>query len=345
VIDYIEEAQRFAALQSPTIEHWYGLPKQTAIAVGKVGRVPLGDYARRTRTECLTLVLQASDGLPGVQAWAAQVGRTMPEASEQHQTVAVPMALAPSEPGQHRLYPKLFRAVKAVRQVWLTGPPGSGKTHAAEQIGRDLGLPFYMNGATDTEYKLLGFRDATSNVAETPFFKAYTGGGIYLGDEFDAWLPNAGLALNAALTNGTCDFAAGPFPRHKDFYMICAANTWGNGATSQFVGRNRQDGAFLDRFTARIHWDYDEQLERRLTGDDGWCDFVQTVRSAVLALGLQIIVSPRASIGGAKLIKAGFSKQETAELTVFAGLPEETIKQITNQMTSTAQGAKHETFF
>jgi len=55
---------------------------------------------------------------------------------------------------------------------------------------------------------------------------------------------------------------------HKEFICMSAANTWGNGADRQYVGRNQQDTAFVERFV-QIDMDYDEHLELELCPGKG----------------------------------------------------------------------------
>lgn len=206
--------------------------------------------------------------------------------------------------------------------VWLAGPAGSGKTTAARNVAKALGLKFYFNGAIDTEYKLLGFTDATGKIVRRAFREAWEHGGVYLFDEVDASMPGATLALNAALANGTCDFPDGNIPRHPDCVMIAAANTWGTGATNEYVGRNKLDGAFLDRFVP-MAWQYDEALEKALAGHDAWVNKVQRVRRAVGELGIRHIVSPRASYSGAAMLKHGMSEASVIEMTLRKGLTDD----------------------
>lgn len=156
--------------------------------------------------------------------------------------------IKPVEGYQHKVFPKVLKAIQAGLNVFLVGPAGSGKTTLAEQIAGALGLSFQFNGAIDSAYKLSGFIDAQGRVISTAFRRAYEGGGLYLFDEVDASLPGALLAFNAALANGYCDFPDGMVKRHRDFHCIAAANTYGLGADRQYVGRNQLDAASLDRF-------------------------------------------------------------------------------------------------
>jgi len=236
-----------------------------------------------------------------------------------------------SEGTVHPLFDKLLRAL-ASRQangvapnVWLAGPTGSGKTYAAEQAAKAMGVPFYFNGALSMPHELLGFVDAAGNYHSTPFRQAYENGGVYLFDEVDASDNACLLALNAALANGVCAFPdkAEPVKRHKDFVCIGAANTFGQGATAEFIGRAKIDAAFLSRFPVKLHWTYDAALEQAICGNPDFAKRVQAARARAEAAGVKIVIDPRHSMAGAALIAAGFSSDEAAEMTYLAGLSDD----------------------
>ena len=151
-------------------------------------------------------------------------------------------------------------------------------------------------------------------------------------DEMDASSSNALLALNAALANEFASFPlgndgeGGMIEKHPDFVVIASANTFGHGASAQYVGRNPMDMATLDRF-CNITMGYDESLERAITGNDTWVDYVQAVRHAVAHHKMRYIVSPRASVKGAKLLAAGVSPQRVAAQTIWNKGFSETDKQ------------------
>lgn len=204
--------------------------------------------------------------------------------------------------------------------IWLAGPAGSGKTTAAEQVAKALGLPFFSTGAIQTEYRLTGFVDANGAITRTPFREAFEYGGVFLWDEIDGSNPNALVAFNQALANNAFAFPDGMVERHPDFIAIAAANTFGHGATTEYVGRNRIDGATLDRFIF-VEWDYDRDLERQLAGNDAWVRMVQLYRDIAEERSMRHIISPRASIDGAALLAAGLPADEVVELTILKGLP------------------------
>lgn len=211
--------------------------------------------------------------------------------------------------------------------IWLVGAAGTGKTTAAENVARALELPFHFNGAIDTEYKLRGFIDAQGKIVSTAFMRAYREGGVYLFDEVDSSLPPALLAFNAALANNHYDFPDGIAIRHPKFICIAAANTFGLGADTLYVGRMKQDAAFLDRFV-HLEWPIDEGLERALAKNDDWVDFVQAIRRKTRDHGMQVVVSPRASMFGATLLAAGIPKDDVIRYTVRKSLSDDQWRRI-----------------
>lgn len=243
---------------------------------------------------------------------------------------------------RHFRFPELLKALKAHQNVFLCGPAGSGKTTAARQCSYKLKFKddqqqrFYFTGAISNEYKLLGYMDANGRYVSTEFRKAYENGGVFLFDEVDASFPQPLLAFNAALSGDQMDFPDGTVKKHKDFYCIATANTYGSGASRQYVGRNQLDAAFLDRFVF-IDWPYDEELEKNMTDNAEWAEFVQKVRHAIDKLGfgkmgVRHIVSPRATENGAALLEAGIDRKRVEEMAIWKGLERETVQMIKNNM-------------
>lgn len=127
------------------------------------------------------------------------------------------------------------------------------------------------------------------------------------------------------------DFPDKKVERHKDFYCIAAANTYGLGADRAYIGRNQLDAASLDRFVF-FDWNIDENLERKLADDDIWVNYVQKVRSAVQDLGIRLVISPRASIYGATLLQAGIDRREVEQNVLWKGLDRATLETIKRKL-------------
>lgn len=240
--------------------------------------------------------------------------------------------LANEKTHYHKDYPEALVMIKASVHPYLVGPSGCGKTTLARQIATELNLPFYYSGAVESAFQLRGFKDAHGNVARTPFRDAYQNGGVFLFDELDASNPNSIVSLHAALDNGVLDAPDGMVPRHKDFHYIAAANTWGHGATLEYMGRNALDGATLDRY-AFLPMDYDEDLERELVAENypdqtKWPVVVQQARAAVRDLKIRHVISPRASFDGARLLQAGIELTTVFSRTVVKGMSKHDVEKV-----------------
>ncbi|HYD01842.1 MAG TPA: AAA family ATPase [Phycisphaerales bacterium] len=214
--------------------------------------------------------------------------------------------------------PELGELVAAVgqgfRNLWLTGPAGSGKTTLAQTLAEALAQPFgFQSFAADSSAgSLIGSADAHGVYRETAFIEAYESGGVYLLDEIDAAPAEILVAVNAALANGHLalprhnDPARRMITRHPQTVIIAAANTYGTGPTAQYVGRSQIDAATLDRFVGAIFTiGYDEALERRLCTDADVLEVIHNARRAIDAAGLRRILSTRAVIAAARMNAAG----------------------------------------
>jgi cobaltochelatase CobS len=256
------------------------------------------------------IVTRALDGVATVKIELQQQGATV-GASDGH---------------QHPMFTTLCRALSARQvdsfapNVWIAGPAGSGKTHAAKTFASVAKLAFWYNGALSMPHELLGFIDAAGHYHRTPFREAFEHGGVYLFDEVDGSDNAALLALNAALANGRASFPDAQIERHKDCRIIATANTWGLGATADYVGRSKIDAAFLSRFPVRLPWDYDAALEVAISGNADFARRVQAARERARAAGLKVLIDPRATMAGAALIAAGLTHDEAASLTYLANL-------------------------
>ena len=229
---------------------------------------------------------------------------------------------------QHHQFAKVLGVLNAGLNAFLVGPAGTGKTTIAERAAQALGLEFSAQSfnAQSSKADLVGFTTANGVYVGTEFRKRFEFGGVYLMDEIDNANPNILGTLNAALANGYMAFPDGMVKRHDGFVAIAAGNTYGNGATAQYVGRNPIDGATKDRF---VFMDIliDENVEEAMVQAEGldatqvveWLTVVRQCRQNVATSGLQVIVSPRSARDGARLLKAGFGKREVLDMTILKG--------------------------
>ena len=238
---------------------------------------------------------------------------------------------------QHASFPALLTMCQARDKdghhlnPYLYGPAGTGKTTAAANVAKSLGLAFHFNGCIDSEYKLSGFIDAGGVFRSRPFREAYEHGGVYLFDELDDSMPSAVNAFNAALANGHADFPDRRVDRHADNIIIGAGNTTlrGDGHTD---GHNRQeqDSALIDRF-CYLAWPIDEALESATVPAKHaeWLATVREVRTNVAKHGVKKSdVTPRAAYKGMALLDAGLSRDQVIDSVLRRGLPSATWDQI-----------------
>lgn len=237
----------------------------------------------------------------------------------------------------------------AVRDnVMLVGGAGSGKTTIARQVAKAMALPFHFTGAVGHEAKLLGYTNPMGEYVPTSFYKAWTNGGVFLLDEIDASDPQALLSINAALDNGICDFPCGMVEKHKDFHFIGAANTFGRGATMEYVGRNAQDEAGRSRWYY-VNIDYDEGMEEKLAMMHSspeisvpWCRYVRAVRGAVMKLKERQIISQRSTIKGAKALAAGVSRAKVEAAVLWTGIDDDRRKRVLAEARKIDNGAMYD---
>lgn len=165
----------------------------------------------------------------------------------------------------HHMFDEILKYIAADISIILVGPAGSGKTQVAVQCAELLGKTHYSISVNEHTSKtdFLGYMDAEGKIVKTNFRNAFENGGVFIIDEIDAANPNILTIINSALSNGFCPFPDGMIQRHKDFLCICTANTFGEGESVHYIGRNALDAATRDRF-ATIFVSYDETIEKTL---------------------------------------------------------------------------------
>jgi hypothetical protein len=207
--------------------------------------------------------------------------------------------------------------------TFLVGPAGCGKSHLGGQLARSMGLRFgfiSLSGGV-SESRLVGRYVPSGDNGRFQYVVAqfadfYENGGLFMLDEMDGADANTLLAINPALANGhmeTPNPAKPIIQRHKDFYCVSAANTWGGGADRQYVGRNQLDASTLDRFSAAMfEIDYDEDYEIKV-GDPHLSDWAHQLRRKVRQHGIRRVVSTRLILNGTRLMESGKTTLEQVQ--------------------------------
>ena len=230
---------------------------------------------------------------------------------------------------RHFLFPEVLTAVNTDIPVALIGPAGSGKSTICEQIAKALEMKYFLQNSVTGAHELAGYMDAYGKYNTTAFRDAFQNGGLILVDEVDTSDAGALKWINTALANGYAMFPdqADPIYRNKDFRIVIAANTFGNGADRIYVGANQLDASTLDRFVF-FDFRYDEKLELAVSGNIDWAQRVQAIRAAALKEKARMVISPRASIYGAKLLTSGWDQKTVENRVIWKGLDEDLKKRI-----------------
>lgn len=243
----------------------------------------------------------------------------------------------------HYAFSTLLAVAASRVPAMLVGPAGSGKSTAGRQVAENLGLSFKSESCNPqmSKWDIMGFNNAQGGYTPGVVYKPFKEGGVVLLDEIDASNPAVLVSINliASVSVGeTVTFPNGEdVARHEDFILIAGANTFGDGASDEYVGREQLDAATLDRF-ATIEWGYDEALERIAAGAgaEEWVSYVQSVRKAAAAAGVSLLVTPRASINGANLLRAGLSRTQVEAVVLWKGISEDEKRSVKAQVRAMA---------
>lgn len=230
---------------------------------------------------------------------------------------------------QHDKFPQLLNVMANKLPVYIVGPAGSGKTMGVEQAAKALGITFACMsvGPMTTQSHIFGYMDAVGKYVGTEFRKQYEHGGVFLFDEIDAGNPQVLTSINSALSSDQCAFPDGMVKKHEGFICAASGNTWGLGGSVEYVGRNAMDAATLDRFVF-LEWPYDLKFEMLLASNKTWVERIQGLRALAIEKDLRVVISPRASINGSKLLDAGFTEEEVLKMLVYKGMDEAMIKKL-----------------
>jgi hypothetical protein len=189
-----------------------------------------------------------------------------------------------------------------LRNIWLVGPAGCGKTTICKAAGDEMEQPVTVIpcGAGTSATTFLGYKYPEREA--TPFVGAFAKAGIIVLDEFTALEAQVAQVVNAALANNELTATTGTSQRHPDCVIIATSNTYGHGADRMYVSNNQLDASTIDRFAGGIiEIDYSREYENQY--DPEVTQYAWHLRELVDKNGIRKVVSTRGIIS-ACLLKA-----------------------------------------
>lgn len=201
-----------------------------------------------------------------------------------------------------------------IRNVWMVGPAGCGKSTMARNVAKELDIPYLCIscgiGTSATEF--IGYK--YPNRESTKFAEYYAKPSIILIDEMTALDPAVGQVLNAALANGEIETTTGLVCRHPECIIIATSNTFGNGASRQYVANNQLDASTIDRFIGGIiEVNYSVAYESQY--DTDVVNYVWKLREIIKECNLRRIASTRMIQSGHVMKKAYFKNWKDMLIT------------------------------
>jgi len=190
-----------------------------------------------------------------------------------------------------------------INNIWMVGPAGCGKSTMVKQAAVALGKQFHIIscGIGTSAAIFEGYKYPSREA--TDFSKYYAQDSIILIDEMTALDPSVAQVLNAALANDMIITTTGPVYRNPNCIIVATSNTFGNGASRQYVANNQLDASTIDRFVGGIiEVDYSKEYESQF--DEEVVTYVNAIRSIIKDNELRRIASTRMIINGCKSKKA-----------------------------------------
>lgn len=231
-------------------------------------------------------------------------------------------------------FERMVQLASARIPIMLVGPAGCGKTHLCEKLSEALGMEFSDQSCSEgmSESVFNGFllpigKAGAFDHVRSPFMDRYENGGIMLLDEIDAGDPNLYTYINKAIANQSYTvaqrFTKPCVKKHRDFVLVCAANTFGHGADSMYVGRNQLDAATLDRFkVGMITMGYSKEVETSISQNDKLCEWAWKIRAKIQEQKLRRVMSTRTIKDLAEMSRRYDWKQSEWEAAYFTGWSE-----------------------
>lgn len=239
---------------------------------------------------------------------------------------------------EHKVNPAFERCNRYFKDgmhLFLHGPAGSGKNVLAEDFAKAYDLQFYYINTCYTKYDFVGFIDANGKFIDTSFTRwlKNENGGLLMIDEICTSTAEALNPINSLLSNGYITLADGKlYHIGANHRIIAADNTNGEGATEDYNGRFVMEKSTKDRFEF-VKIRYDLQIEKSIVGDKtDILDFIHELREICEKAGIHLVCGYRVLT---KLVRY-YSEpaKEILEDCLFKGLEKESIREISNRITT-----------
>jgi len=257
--------------------------------------------ASDTNNDNERVLIEALRNLRGGAIDEARVRAIVAEEMKNVKPTAHEVTIVTTDNGTHEVqgatcaqFNALCMTIKKGTPLYLYGEAGTGKSHTCKQIAEALGLAYYPMQQLLYAHEVVGYATADGSLVETPFYKAFTQGGLVDLEEFDSSSPEAALVINGAIANGRCNFpVVGVKEAHPDFRVVATGNTKMTGADMEYTGRSVMDASTKNRFYFS-EVGYDARIEDALTGGDlTISEFCRDLRRAKNEAGITLCVSYR----------------------------------------------------
>lgn len=169
----------------------------------------------------------------------------------------------------------MLRLIKSIKNLYLWGNAGNGKTTFAYNIAKELELQLYNINSVKNEFSVKGFFDLDGKYNKSLYEKWYSDGGLLLLDECDSYSSNGMLYLNNGIEVSSKYLTledGSTIQKNPNCYVIACANTDGLGKTSDYIGRNAIDKAFMSRFTKKEYKEY-SYVHKQILGKENYKTF------------------------------------------------------------------------
>lgn len=197
----------------------------------------------------------------------------------------------------HEKFQRVANYINCGFNVMLVGPAGTGKNVLCKQVAEFLGYEYFQANAVQQTYQLDGFIDANGTYQDTEFYKACKSASegkdvLFVFDEIDGSNAEVMVRFNDALSSYKLEFPVETLDFRGHMHFVSCANTWGTGASFEYVGRNQLDAATLNRWV-NVEIDYSPAVEEAICDDSELLEFCRAFRNAIRRNNIQHIVSYR----------------------------------------------------